>query len=369
MRIVKKNNNSSLIPKILVVPLDWGLGHATRCIPIIAEIIEQNCEVFIASEGYIYNLFKNEFPQVKFLSGLSYKLEFSKSKNFLSWKLIKQFPAIAFRIYKEHQWLKKIIKKYNIDAVISDNRFGLYNERIHSVYITHQLMIKTGNTFIEKLAQHIHYFFIKKYDECWVPDFENNGLAGELSHPKRILQNVKYIGALSRFEKKDEVQKKYDLLISLSGPEPQRTILEELILKQLLTYNGKALLVRGMPGNEKILQSNSSIKIVNHLPGKELAMAIEEADIVISRSGYTTIMDLVKLNKKAIFIPTPGQTEQLYLANYLIEKKMFFSVEQDKFDLTETLEKFSKFSSVIPSFDMNQYKLLIEDFVTLLKQN
>jgi len=351
------------------VPLNWGLGHATRCIPLITEILKLHCEVFIAAEDSISSLLKNEFPHLKFLDILSYRLKFSKRENFLSLKIIKQFPAIAYRIYKEHQWLKKIIKKYNIDAVISDNRFGLYNERIHSVYITHQLMIKTGNTFIEKLAQRIHYFFIKKYDECWVPDFENNGLAGDLSHPKRILQNVKYIGAISRFEKKDEVQKKYDLLISLSGPEPQRAILEELILKQLQTYNGESFLVRGMPGNKKILQSNSSIKIVNHLPGKEFAMAIEEADIVIGRSGYTTIMDLVKLKKKAIFIPTPGQAEQVYLANYLMEKKMFFSVEQGKFDLTETLKKFSKFSSVIPSFDMNQYKLVIEDFVTFLKQN
>ena len=160
-------------------------------------------------------------------------MKYSRKKYFLPLTILIQVPKIIFTIYREHRWLKKIIKKYKIDIVISDNRFGLYNKKAYCVYITHQLLIRTGNLVTEKIAQKIHYRFIKKYDQCWVPDLEKEGLAGELSHPALLPRNIKYIGMLSRFELPGNMQKKYDLLISISGPEPQRKIFEEQILCDL----------------------------------------------------------------------------------------------------------------------------------------
>ncbi len=354
----------SLKPGILVAPLEWGLGHATRCIPIIHELVENGCTVFIAAEGATSDLLKNEFPRLTFLPLAGYRMRYTRKKSFLPLMLFMQLPKMIFTIYSEHKWLKKIIASYKIDAIISDNRFGLYNKMISSVYITHQLFIKTGNGITQHLAQRLHYHFIKKYDHCWVPDFaEENALAGRLSHPKNIPQNVHYIGGLSRFHKV-EVKKKYDLLVIISGPEPQRTVFEELLLSALTAFKEPVLFIRGLPGcMENISTPNSMITIINHLPAEELNIAIQAADMVVSRSGYTTVMDLSRLQKKAILIPTPGQTEQEYLADYLMKKKYFFSMPQKNFSLSSAMLMAEKFPYNLPVFDMEQYKTTINQFV------
>jgi uncharacterized protein (TIGR00661 family) len=352
----RKFNNTSPKARILIAPLEWGLGHATRCIPIINELLDQNCDVFIAAEGATFYLLKQEFPTLNFLSLKGYRM-----------KLLSQFPKIAFTIYKEHQWLKKMVKENKIDAVISDNRFGMYHKKIPSVYITHQLLIKTGNTSTEKIAQRLHYYFIKKYTECWVPDFEANGLAGELSHPKTLPEKIKYMGALSRFEL-HTVEKKYDILISISGPEPQRTIFEDQILKDLTSYSGKVLFIRGLPENDHEIKSeNQLLEIKNHLSAKELNEAILQSAIIVSRCGYTTIMDLVRLQKKAILVPTPGQTEQEYLAKHLMENRMFYTIDQNDFVLQNALQQAGSFSFCLPEYNMQQYKNVINEFVEKLK--
>jgi uncharacterized protein (TIGR00661 family) len=360
----KKINSFSSKKKILVSPLEWGLGHAVRCIPIIKELLLHDCEVFIAGEGATRALLESEFPEVSFLPLAGYRIKLSKNKSSFSLKIISQLPNILYTLYNERRWLKKIIKQYEIDAVISDNRPGLYSKQITSVYITHQLLIKTGNLFSAKIARFIHNYFIKKYNHCWVPDYTKEGLAGELSHPLFIPQNVQYIGAISRCEKREYIDKKYDLLIILSGPEPQRTILEKILLNDLLSYKGNALLIRGLPGNAEAISTRNNLKIENHLDANRLCEAIQQADAIISRSGYTTVMDLVKLTKKAILIPTPGQAEQEYLARHLNQKKIFICKEQEKFQLSDALEKLSKFKPIYPQYNMSQYKLVVRDFIS-----
>lgn len=347
--------------------MEWGLGHATRCIPIINELINLDCEVLIAAEGATASLLKEEFSTLKFLPLIGYRMKYSRKKMFLPIRMLLQFPKMVYTIYEEHNWLNQIVKQYNIDAVISDNRFGMYHSKIPSVYITHQLIIKTGNSFTESVAQKIHYHFIKKYKECWVPDFKNHGLAGELSHPENHLANIKYLGALSRFEKTYKGKKLYNLLISISGPEPQRTIFEDDLMKQLANIDKPVLFIRGLPDKEKIIESkNPMVRIVNHLRAKEMNEAILQSEIIISRCGYTTVMDLVKLQQKAILIPTPGQTEQEYLANYLKENKFFYTTKQKDFDLQKSLTHLESFPNSIPQHDMEQYKDVIRQFVQSL---
>lgn len=355
-------------PRILIAPLDWGLGHATRCIPIICELISLNCEVFIAASGSGYFLLKKEFPDTVILRIRGYKIRYTRNKYWLSTKLILQVPKVLFCILKENLWLRKITKIYNIDAVISDNRFGLYSRKIPSVFITHQLLIKTDNVFLERILQKQNYFFLKKFSQCWVPDLKENGFAGELSHPNALPGNEIFIGPLSRFEVMENIPKKYDLLIALSGPEPQRTILERTILVQLKNSQKEILFVRGLPGENRILVSGKeSFKILNHLPGDELNIAFQQAEIIICRSGYTTIMDLVKLGKSAILVPTPGQTEQEYLAHYLCEKKYFYSANQQDFSIENVLKDAASFAFERSSSPMNGYKKVINEFVVSLK--
>ena len=361
----KKFNSPGHKPRVLVAPLEWGLGHATRSIPIINGLLHQGCEVIIAAEGACRILLEKEFSTLLFLDLRGYRMLYSRRKFWMPLKLLIQLPKMILSIYNEHSWLKAVVKKHSIDAVVSDNRLGMYHSAVPGIYITHQLKIKTGNRFTEKIAQKIHYWFINRYDECWVPDTAGEiNLAGELSHPD-ILPKVPviYLGPLSRFEK-TEAEIKYDLLIILSGPEPQRTVFEELLLKDLENYSGRVLLVRGSPANTTLLKTSlPTIEIQNHLPAAELNHAILQSQMIISRCGYTTVMDLLKLQKKAILVPTPGQTEQGFLADHLLKQKLFFCVKQEMFSLPGVLKNAGNFSFSKTIFPQNDYKKIIEGFV------
>ena len=364
-------NTENCKARVLVAPLDWGLGHATRCIPIICELLRLNYDVLVAAEGKTKNLLQKEFPELVFLPLMGYKMHYSNIKFLLPLSLFIQLPKLLRRIYYEHKWLKKTIKDYNINVVISDNRPGLYHSIIPCIYITHQLKIKTGNRFTELIAQKIHYFFINRYITCWVPDNElENNLAGVLSHPEHLPKTpVQYLGPLSRFEK-IKIEKIYDYLILISGPEPQRTVFEKLMLKELIKTPGKALLVRGLPGNEKLITySDERVEIHNHLTAMELNKAIQQSGIIISRSGYTTVMDLITLQQRAILIPTPGQTEQEYLAEYLMQKKIFFTTPQNNFSLKDVLNEIIDFPFTVINIQQDKYKEMIKEFVQQVLQS
>jgi uncharacterized protein (TIGR00661 family) len=355
-------------PRILIAPLNWGLGHATRCIPIIKAFIYLNCEVIIAADKQTFSLLKKEFPTLVFLRCNDYEIEYSRNKIFFTLKLFLQFPRILFSIWKENKWLDKIIKEQKIDVVVSDNRFGMYSKKIFSIYITHQLNIKTGNRFTEIVSKKIHSYFIKKYFQCWVPDNKENGLAGDLSNSKSTGMNIIYIGPISRFHSNTRLEIIYDLLVTVSGPEPQRSVFENKILDQLKNFTGKALLVRGLPSeNCNLLRSTHSLKIVNHLSAIELNNAFLQSKMIIGRCGYTTIMDLAALQKRAILVPTPGQAEQEYLAKYLFAKKYFFTVDQENFFLEEVLKKAALFEFRDIPVSFEKYKKTIEEFVLSLK--
>lgn len=363
---LSKNNN------ILVVPLDWGLGHATRCIPIIRELLLLDCHVIIAAEKATMSLLQAEFQQVKFIELAGYRVRYARKSTWLPLRLLLQLPRVFYTVYNEHTWLKKVVKKYDITAIISDNRLGLYHQSIPSIYITHQLMIKTGNLVTENIAQWIHYLFINRFTTCWVPDFEGaQNIAGKLSHPPVKPDRVKYIGGLSRFEKQG-IPKKIGMVVIISGPEPQRTVFENILLPQLSHYSGTILFVRGLPtggdrppgGITASLGSNVSIK--NHLNATELNAAMESAEWVISRSGYTTVMDLLKLDQRAILVPTPGQTEQEYLAAHLMSLHYFYAAKQAGFNLNNAIQQASKFPFTRQAQDMDSYKKIVSEFVFAL---
>ena len=354
--------------RILVAPLDWGLGHATRCIPIIQHLQSLDCEVFIAAEGPTKALLQSSFPEIQFLELRGFRISLSRNRAGFSFHIISQLPKIIATIYHERRWLKAMISKYELDAVISDNRPGLYHRSIPCIYITHQLFIKTNNRITARLAQKLHYHFINKFDQCWVPDMAGElNLAGALSHPDKTPRiPVRYIGPLSRFQKSDQ-QKKYALAVLLSGPEPQRTILEEIIKTQLKNYSDPVLLIRGLPGNkETIVGFNPNVEIENHLNAAELNEALLATELVICRSGYSTVMDLVLLQQKAILIPTPAQTEQEYLADILKEKNIFYSCSQEDFNVHEALRLAASFPFL--SFETNNelYKTAVDELVNNL---
>ena len=334
------------LPRVLVAPLDWGLGHATRCIPVIYELLRQNADVWLAGEGAQEILLKKEFPDLPFLYLRGYRVKYGKSRLGLISTIFRQVPHILNSIRQENKWLKNVVNEYQFDAIISDNRYGLYHTRAPSVFITHQLAIKSPfGKWSERILQKKIYRLINQFAECWIPDEEKeNGLAGQLSHPAVMPPiPVRYLGFLSRLKKMSDGKKKNHLFISLSGPEPQRSLLENKIIDDIGHYKGTAAMVRGLPGEKMIIPSTNDIRFYNHLPTEELNKEMERAEYIISRSGYSTVMDIVALAKKSILIPTPGQTEQEYLAKYLTEKKIAVCISQKEFDLQEALKEASEF--------------------------
>ncbi len=324
----------------MVAPLDWGLGHATRCIPVIQILIDNDFDILLAADGNSAELLRKEFPKLTILPLMGYQISYSNKKIFFAAKIIGQMPNILKVIKHEHRWLKQIIEKYKIDIVISDNRYGLYNKTIKSIFITHQLAIETGSVFTNKLVKKINYEQINKFDECWIPDEEEPyDLAGKLSHPK-ILPNVptEYVGVLSRF-RKQPTEKNIDLLVLISGPEPQRTTLEKAMLLEMAKFSFRMVMVRGLPAEtNNIINENNALIVYNHLSAIALSTVIQSAKFIVARSGYSTVMDLITLQQKAILIPTPGQSEQEYLAKYLAEKKYFVAANQSKFNLEQEIK-------------------------------
>ena len=339
------NTCSKTLKRILVAPLDWGLGHATRCIPLINGLIEQGHEVFLAGDGKIKTLLLQEFPNLPFLTLKGYDIHYSKTKGRLPFTILKQIPKIFKSVRFEHDWLSNMIQQYRFDVVISDNRYGLYHPQVHCVFITHQLLIKAPSRLLEKLLQRINYYFINKFDECWVPDHKQPPyLSGELAHPSVLPRiPVKYLGPLSRLHLTETIEAGWHVLILLSGPEPQRSILEQNILLQLGNISSPVLLVRGVPGEVETPDAAPHVVIKNHLPAQELQEALIGASMVISRCGYSTVMDLMAVGKKSILIPTPGQTEQEYLARHLMQHNLALCVPQEKLNLRSALSLASSF--------------------------
>lgn len=345
--------------KILVAPLNWGLGHATRCIPIIKNLEECGFIPLIASDGIALQLLKLEFPHLTFLELPSYKITYPKSGANFKWKMLQSLPNMIKAIYKERNLVQKWTREYDLFGIISDNRLGVYTTKIPSVFMTHQLNVLTGSTTF--FTTKIHQKCIDKFTECWVPDVDRKpNLSGKLGHVDYSDSKIKYIGALSRF-RKIESEKKNDLLVLLSGPEPQRSLLEQKLISELKKYSGIVIFVKGVVEEKQFFIQSENILFYNFMQSAELEKTINESTLVLCRSGYTTVMDLAKLGKKAFFIPTPGQFEQEYLAQKFQKEGLVPFCNQDDFTI-EKLEEIEKFKGLYQCDNEVSWKTLFSLF-------
>ena len=367
---------------VIVAPLNWGLGHATRCIPIIDALQEAGATVILASDGGALALLQREFPHLRAVELPAYDIRYPFRSMLLSMAV--QGHKILRGCLLEYFWLKNFLKNEDIDAVISDNRFGFFSRKTHSIFMTHQVQILMPIRFLQPFVNAVNHFFIRRFDALWIPDVASEqNLASDLAHgffveklSKKL--TINYLGTLSRM-KNFTAELKYRAIIVLSGPEPQRTFLEEKIfnqlekiisdkkeipqlLRHLAMTSSQFCLVRGIGVERKRLGNFESflnvcrafisakklthqkaavekkewiheIEIHNILTGKELNQKIMESEVVICRSGYSSLMDLLVLQKKALLIPTVGQTEQEYLADELARQNRFVSQHQDALDL------------------------------------
>ena len=337
--------------RILISPLNWGLGHASRCIPIIHDLIKNNFEVIIAAEGRSYKLLKNEFSDIEFISINGVEIRYSKYIP-MHLSILIQFPRILYGIYNEHQIIKEVITQHKIDGIISDSRFGLWHKNVKSVFMTHQLEIQSA--VFKKILQKINYWFINKFTECWIIDDLKYKLSGSLASPCLMPKRFKYIGCVSRLTYKEEV-KIYDICCIISGPEKQRTYFETIILESIKKINKKTIIILGKTEEDNVHHINNTT-IISSANTKQINKYILESKIIISRSGYSTVMDLFQLRAKAIFIPTPGQTEQEYIAKRLKDKGICYYQDQNDFDLSEAINKSEQYSGFQLSKNINKQK-------------
>lgn len=480
---------------VLICPLDWGLGHATRCIPIIRELINHNANIMIAADGSSSELLQKEFPGLKHLYLHGYRIKFSKYLP-VGVRLAIDVPRILLRIIKEHIRLAQLIKDHDIDMVISDNRYGLWSKKAYSIFITHQpnIIPPSPLEFSTPLLRQVTRFFISKYNECWIPDLESvDNLSGKLSHGYLLPSNVRFIGLLSRFDKEadavlkrtvmdsapqedrtdktsalqeegtgnifdelteetvtnsasqaykveststpqeektgkafdplsdetitesdtkiirtsttsapmkeekakesafltnesvtasdtktDETKrtqaaiavgptKRYDIVAIISGPEPHRSIFENKLIHELQEYPVKSLLLRGITGIGQNKRTIKHLTIVDHLTADELGAVLMTGPVVICRAGYSTLMDLAFTGNRLICIPTPGQTEQEYLALCGAEKNRLVYAKQKDFSINQCMNLVNKTN--VPEYTSNapDYKQVITDILNKIK--
>jgi len=321
---------------ILICPLEWGLGHAARMIPLARKLKEMNHNVIIASGEEHLSLFRDEIPGLSYIGFPGFKPGYSRFfPQYLA--MFFKIPLLLYHIISEHNKLKSLIKIHSIDIVISDNRFGLWNKQTTSVYITHMPLIPFPKSlkFLEPAGVFLHRIIIKKYSLCFIPDLPGDlNLSGRLSHGIRLPYNVRYIGILSKFNSSPSALNKNPVnfahnTVILSGPEPQREILKQKLMALFKESDPRTVLFEGKPGKSGVSSRNGNITFYGHLSSPGMKKVIESSESIIARSGYTTIMELVSLNCSALLIPTPGQTEQEYLADYLSEKGWFYKIAQD----------------------------------------
>jgi uncharacterized protein (TIGR00661 family) len=331
--------------RIFISPLDWGLGHASRLIPVIA-LAKQQGEVFLGVDERTAAYYKEFFPDIIQIPLKGYRIRYAE-KNFYT-QLVMQIPRIKLAIFREHFHLKRIVNAYSIDVVISDSRFGLHNKKTRNYIISHQLNILYPKKIrvLGKLLSLVNRFLINQFTACLIPDTYNHLFAGQLSINPGI-RNQHFIGLLSRFSllnKRPLSLQKFQFVFVLSGPEPQRSILENIFAEQLLNTQYTALIISGQPEKFNSEQLSPNILKVPHLEPEEFAEALLNADIVFSRSGYSSVMDYAFLGlKKVVLIPTPMQTEQEYLARKYLEERICYSCQQKNFSLVQSIEKTNDF--------------------------
>lgn len=328
---------------ILISPLDWGLGHASRCVPIIRHLLNRGCRVTVAASGNSLTLLQNNFgPSISYQAIKGYNITYSKNPKGFVWKILRQIPKLFLQIKQERNWLEDFCKAQEIDGIISDNRYGLYHPTIHNIILTHQWQILSNiSTFADRFLLQEHQKMLTKFDRIWIVDDSSKNLAGKLSKPAtgKLNKPFTYIGHLSQLRmlssktEQSSASASKEILILLSGPEPARTQLLHQILAQaehLEQYNFQ--IIAG--SEDKPSTSMPHISILGLANTQEIEQEIAKADLVICRSGYSTLMDLIATQSKALCIPTPGQSEQEYLAEKLSAEGIVLTSRQNDLDLS-----------------------------------
>ncbi len=361
-------------PTVLVAPLNWGLGHGTRCVPLIKALERMGAKVVLASDGSAFNLLKAEFPHLQAFHLPSYRIRYQT--NSIIWNIARQMPRITYAIRAEQWATERLVREHGIAGIISDNRYGCFSPQANSVILTHQIHLRVPNAALEWTANQVLRRALRKFDAIWIPDeAEEPNLSGELSHPPLKGFDTKYIGLLSRFtgvhQRSIVNGQQSTVAVVLSGPEPQRTYLEHILLEQALALPHKFVFVKGKTQVKEHHIVAENVEVISYLTSSELNQLLQSSQVVVCRAGYSSLMDLAALGeKKAILIPTPGQTEQEYLGDLFAKKGFFICQKQEQVDLEAGLRAVEGTTGFLSQpFDAETFESVLEAWVRSLPKS
>jgi len=338
--------------KILVAPLDWGLGHATRIVPIVEALQSEGHEVVLAADKRPYDFLAARFPQLKIVRCSGYDITYPENGNLLL-HMVKNSVGFYQAVESEQRIATQLANEIKADVIISDNRLNFRADGRLNIYVTHQLNIKAG--VLSPVATAMHKKYYSKFDEVWVPD--NSGavnISGVLGHDANCAVPLFYLGPQTRFSsmEKHGIASHGKVVVMLSGPEPQRTLFENIVVAELIRTGINAIVLQGIPGKTSVSYPASNIELISHMNDEDILRTISGAEVVISRSGYSTLCDLASMGKRLIVVPTPGQTEQEYLADKHAADNLLVKAEQSDFNIMDCLEKVKRAKPFsIPSED------------------
>lgn len=346
----------------------WGLGHATRSLPVIRKLISEKNNLTVISNGRSLEVLKKELgEEITYVDIPDYPMLLSENTRQFLAKSMVYWPVFIKRIEDGLAALQKILNKKHYDCIISDARYDMYSKKIPSFFISHQMRIMNPLQIkmFERAMERFNMFFFKRYIGIIVPDYKENNLSGNLSHNlMRIDENrIHYVGVLSDFTKRP-MKKDIDYLISISGPEPQRSILEEKLASQTHDLPGNVVMTLGKAEDYSIKKKDklTTYSFVTKELREEL---LNKTKMVISRSGYSTLMDVAVVGTKALFIPTPGQIEQEYLSQYHNQLGTFYSVSQEAVNLKADVKIAQEKTGFTRDCDV---KKTIENILTIVHQ-
>ena len=353
--------------RVLVAPLDWGLGHAARCVPIITALLQRGAVPVIAADGGPLVLLRTEFPELEHVRLPGLAIRYAKGRSQL-WRMALQFPAMVQQVQAERRAFERMRRSLRLDAVISDQRFGVRTHDLPSVLITHQVFPFTP--LAQAALRKLNMRHIARFDRCWVMDLPDApGLAGDLSHGP-LPANARYIGALSRMAATPEATTKdrFTIVAVISGPEPQRTLFERELLVKLQQVDGKHVLVRGVPqlAHETGEENMGNVRVLPHADARTISQLLCSAQLIVSRSGYTTLMDLAALGRSALIVPTPGQEEQEYLGRLHSSTGRFVVQRQGAVDIAAALRTAGSKRAASPTVSDNLLNIALDDLATMV---
>lgn len=332
--------------RIFYKVLSWGIGHATRSLPIIRRLVGLRHDVIVSSSGRALQLLKLELGNsCSFLEIPDINSSFLRDYHYvlLLPKAMTEIPKFFRSIRWEHEIAEKVVHEFRVDLVLTDNCYGAYSDKIPCYFLAHHLkpFWFWKSQFFQQTNEKMISVFLNRFDKILVPDYPGSPLSGLLSRNFKYIdeRKVRYVGILSDYQRR-HLQKDIDYLILISGHEPQRTSFQNILMKQLKDLSGKVVVCLGTPDKLGKYYSEGGLEVYGFLAKRERDNLMNRARFIISRPGYSTLMDIFETGlRSGLFIPTPNHTEQEYLAEIHQRSGNLWAVKQKRINLKDNVEK------------------------------